>query len=302
MKFTVYQESRIGKRASNQDRTAYCYSRDALLMVVADGMGGHLHGEVAAHIAVQTITEAFRREARPSLSNPLQFLSLAFTHAHRAIIDFAADRGLPEAPRTTCVACVTQDKLAYWAHAGDSRLYLIRGERLLVQTRDHSRVQRMLDQGLIDPDDAATHPARNRVFSCLGGSHQPRIDFSRKMPLKAGDVLALCSDGVWAPLGNDLLVHSLAGANPMLSVPRLLEQAEALAGANSDNLSLIAMQWDRNYAEDSPSNVSTKTMPPDTFTARMGEVGAESVPSDLSEDDIGHAIEQIHKAIQKSSD
>lgn len=302
MKFTVYQESRIGMRASNQDRTAYCYSRDALLMVVADGLGGHLHGELAAHIAVETITEAFKREATPSLDNPLLFLSQAFNHAHRAIADFAAERGLPEAPRTTCVACVTQGQAAYWAHAGDSRCYLIRGERIVAQTRDHSKVQRMLDRGLIDADAAAAHPARNRLFSCLGGSHQPQIDFSRETPLESGDVIALCSDGVWAPLGNDLLVQSLAGANPMFSVPRLLEQAEARAGGNCDNLSLIAMQWGRNYAENNPSNISTKAMPPDTFTARMGDVGTERLPSGLSEDDVERAIDEIHRAIQKSSD
>ncbi len=302
MKFTVYQESRIGKRASNQDRTAYCYSRDALLMVVADGMGGHLHGELAAHIAVETITEAFKREATPSLSNPSLFLSQALIRAHHAIIEFAADRGMPEAPRTTCVACVAQGKVSYWAHAGDSRLYLIRGERILAQTHDHSRVQRMLDQGLIDAADAATHPARNRVFSCLGGSHQPQIDISPKTSLKSGDIIALCSDGVWAPLGNDLLVDSLAGANPMYSVPRLLEQAETRAGANSDNLSLIAMQWEKNYAESIPSNVSTKTLPLDSFTAKMGNIGKERLPSELSEDDIARSIAEIHQAIKKLSD
>jgi serine/threonine protein phosphatase PrpC len=160
----------------------------------------------------------------------------------------------------------------------------------------------MIDQGLIDADAAATHPARNRVFSCLGGTHLPQIDFSRKTPLEPGDVIALCTDGVWAPLGNDLLVHSLAGANPMLSVPRLLGQAEARAGANSDNLSLIAMQWDRNYDENTPSNVSTKTMPLHSFTAKMGETGKERLPSDLSEDDIERAIDEIRRAIQKFSD
>ncbi len=302
MKFTIYQESRIGKRASNQDRTAYCYSREALLMVVADGMGGHLHGELAAHIAAESITEDFKRAASPSLTNPALFLSQAFARAHRAIVAYADDRGMPEAPRTTCVACVAQDKIAYWAHAGDSRLYLIRGERLLAQTRDHSRVQRMIDQGLIDAAEAATHPARNRVFSCLGGSHQPQIELSPKTPLKPGDVIALCSDGVWAPLGNELLVPSLAGANPMYSVPRLLEQAETLAGANSDNLSLIAMQWEKNYAESKLSNVSTKTLPLDSFTAQMGSIGKDQLPSGLSEDDIARSVAEIHQAIKKFSD
>ena len=302
MRFTIYQESRIGRRASNQDRIAYCYSRDALLMVVADGMGGHLHGELAAQITVQYIAGSFKRSARPALDDPIRFLSRAMAHAHQAIIDFAAERGLPEAPRTTCVACVVQRGAAHWAHAGDSRLYLLRGQRLLAQTRDHSRVQMMLDQGLIDAAAAAAHPARNRVFSCLGGNHVPQIDFSHKTPLRPGDIIALCSDGVWAPLGNELLVRSLAGANPMLSVPRLLDLAGARAGENGDNLSLIAMQWDESYAGNTPSNVSTKTMPLDAVNTEMGESGPTRGPSDFSEDEIERAISEIRTAIQKFSD
>lgn len=303
MKFTIYQESRIGKRESNQDRVAYCYSRDALLMVVADGMGGHLHGEVAAQIAVQYITEAFQRDAKPALADPFMFLSRALTHAHHTILDYAADRELPEAPRTTCVVCVVQKSVAYWAHAGDSRLYVLRGGRVLAQTRDHSRVQMMLDQGLIDAEAAAVHPGRNRVFSCLGGNHPPQIDFSRKTPLKIGDVVALCTDGVWGPLGNDLLASSLAGMNPMAAVPRLLDLAELRAQENVDNLSLIAMQWGENYAEDTTlASVSTRTMPFDTFTTRMGEFGKDRAAPDLSEDDIERAISEIRNAIRKYSD
>lgn len=301
MKFTIYQESRIGKRESNQDRLAYCYSRDALLMVVADGMGGHLHGEVAAQIAVQYITGAFQRDAKPALADPFMFLSRALTHAHHTILDYAADRQLPEAPRTTCVVCVVQKNVAYWAHAGDSRLYVIRGGRVLAQTRDHSRVQMMLDQGLIDAEAAAVHPSRNRVFSCLGGNQAPQIDFSRKTPLKIGDVLALCTDGVWGPLGTDLLVSSLSGMNPMMAVPRLLDQAELRAHENVDNLSLIAMQWGENYAEATTlASISTRTMPLNAFTTRMGELGRAA--PDLSEDDIERAISEIRNAIRKYSD
>ena len=302
MKFTIYQESRTGKRESNQDRLAYCYSRDALLMVIADGMGGHLHGEVAAQIAVQYITEAFQRDATPALADPFMFLSRALNQAHQTILDYAADRKLPEAPRTTCVACVVQKNVAYWAHAGDSRLYALRGGRVLAQTRDHSRVQMLLDQGLIDAETAAVHPARNRVFSCLGGNHAPQVDFSRKTPLKSGDVVALCSDGVWGPLGNDLMAQSLAGMNPMVAVPRVLNLAESRGGDTSDNLSLIAMQWGENYAEDTLGSVSTRTMPFTAFTTRMGDVGKDRAAPDLSEDDIERAISEIRNAIRKHSD
>lgn len=204
MKFTIFQESRIGKRKANQDRTAYSYSRDALMMVVADGMGGHLHGEIAAQISVQFITEAFQRSAAPALVNPVFFLSRALTNAHNAIVDYAFDKQLPEAPRTTVVACVVQEGFAYWAHAGDSRLYVLRRGRIAAQTRDHSRVQLMMDQGLLDAEGAAHHPGRNRIYSCLGVP--TRRKSSIPSPLRCATATSLRSaptacGGRWATTG-----------------------------------------------------------------------------------------------------
>jgi serine/threonine protein phosphatase PrpC len=304
MRFTVYQESRIGARKSNQDRIAYCYSRDALLLVVADGMGGHLHGEVAAQIAVQYITESFQREARPALDDPFLFLSRAMTNAHHAILDYAMDRNLPEAPRTTCVACVIQNSVAHWAHAGDSRLYLIREGSLFAHTRDHSRVQMMVEQGLLSEKDALSHPSRNKVFSCLGGGHAPQIDFSRKTPLQTGDVMALCTDGAWSPLGNDLMVRVLSSGNVMQAVPQLLVEAQARAGSSCDNLSMIAIVWEENYLGDSLGSVETKTMPLDAFTTQLEQFGQSMSPTqltELSDEDIEQAIDEIRGAIHKYS-
>jgi serine/threonine protein phosphatase PrpC len=303
MKFTIFQESRPGKRPSNEDRIAYCYSRDTLLMVVADGMGGHLHGEVAAQIAVQCITESFQREAHPTLPDPFLFLSRTLSNAHHAILDYAADRFLPEAPRTTCVACIVQDSIAYWAHSGDSRLYAIRAGRIIGQTRDHSRVQRMVEDGLIAAEEAANHPARNRIFSCLGGAHPPQIDFSKKTPLMTGDILLLCTDGVWGPLSNELVGRTMSSGNVMQAVPALMNQAEAKGGASADNLSTIAIRWEENYTDDTLGSVSTKTMPVDSFTTQMeafakARKGNQPVPN-LSDDDIERAIQEINAAIRK---
>ncbi len=304
MRFTIYQESRIGARKSNQDRIAYCYSRDALLMVVADGMGGHLHGEVAAQIAVQYITESFQREAKPALPDPILFLSRALTNAHHAILDYAMDRSLPEAPRTTCVACIIQDNVAYWAHAGDSRLYAVRQGSLLAQTRDHSRVRMLVEQGVLSERDAAKHPSRNRVFSCLGGIHAPQIDFSRKTPLQSGDVIALCTDGAWSPLPNDALVRALGARNVMQAVPQLLAEAQAKAGDSCDNLSMIAIMWEDSYTGDPAALVETKTMPLEAFTTQLEQFGQSLTPAqmtELSESDIEQAIDEIRNAIQKYS-
>ena len=304
MRFTIYQESRQGGRHNNEDRTTYCYSRDALLMVVADGMGGHYYGEIAAQIAVQSLVESFQREATPTIADPFLFLQKAMTNAHHAISDFADAHSLKDSPRTTCVACIIQDNIAYWAHAGDSRLYLLREGRVQTHTRDHSRIQLLLEQGVITPAQAAVHPERNRVYSCLGGPQTPEIEFSRKTPLEAGDVLALCTDGVWSAFPDDMLAVALKRDNLMQAVPMLLGQAEIRNGPTADNLSIIAVRWEDSYidAASAPSLVSTQTMSRDTVTTRLDEFGRNpNYKSELSEDEIERAIEEIRATIQKYS-
>mgnify|MGYP006053445051 FL=1 len=300
MRFTIFQESRIGKRRTNQDRVAYSYTRDALLMVLADGMGGHLYGEIAAQISVQFIAQSFQQEARPKVSDPVLFLSRVLSNAHHAILDYAFDKHLTDIPRTTVVACLIQDGVAHWAHAGDSRLYMIRKGRLLYQTRDHSRVQLMLDQGLLDAEAAAVHPGRNRIFSCLGGNHPPQIEFSRGVSLTNGDVVAICSDGVWGPLEPGSLVNTLSDGRVMESVPRLMNEAEELGGHQCDNMTLIAMTWHDDHQEDIPDTVSTRTMPADAYTTQMEGFGrGKREQEDLSEDEIEKAIREINAAIHK---
>ncbi len=303
MKFTIYQESRPGKRQNNEDRIAHCYSRDALLMIVADGMGGHFYGEIAAQITVQTLTEGFQREATPAIGDPFRFLQKAMDSAHRAINDFTLQQRLTDSPRTTCVACIVQDNIAYWAHAGDSRLYQLRDGKVLVRTRDHSRVQLLMDQGIISQAQAARHPERNKVYSCLGGPQTPEIEFSRKTPLETGDVLALCSDGVWGPLAEETLTTSLHTTNLIEAIPALLDQAEAGGGSHADNLSIVAVRWEQSYADeasDGDSVVSTQGMADDTITTRPDEFGRNpDYQSELSEDEIERAIEEIRSTIDK---
>lgn len=309
MKFTIYQESRTGMRANNEDRLAYCYSREALLMVVADGMGGHYYGEVAAQIAVQTLTDAFPREFKPRMRDPFMFLQKGMLNAHRAILDFAGKHRLLDSPRTTCVACIVQNSVAYWAHSGDSRLYLLRNGRVLAQTRDHSRVRLLVDQGVISEEQMPGHPDRNKIYGCLGGQQKPEIEYSRKATLETGDVLVLCTDGIWSVLPADILAVSLKTADPADAVPILLGQAEARGGPHADNLSMIAVRWGDTYGDDRGSGsgsgrglISTRTMPRDTVTKRIDEFGRQpGGKTDLTEEEIELAIEEIRSAIQKYS-
>ncbi|MDR2364268.1 MAG: protein phosphatase 2C domain-containing protein [Zoogloeaceae bacterium] len=302
MRFTIYQESRRGQRKNNEDRLAYCYSRDALLLVVADGMGGHYYGEVAAQIAVQTLANAFQQEARTMLEDPFWFLQKHINNAHHAISAYSEAHRLKDSPRTTIVACVIQENIAYWAHAGDSRLYLIHQGRIASQTRDHSQVQMLLDEGMISREQAETHPERNKVYSCLGGSHPPEVECSRKTPLHSGDLLVLCTDGLWGVTPGDIMAQSLQHSDLVRAASQMMDRAEEWGGAQGDNLSLITVRWEEDYEERSPSIVSTLSMGPSEFTTRMEEFGRDpGYKSELSDDEIERAIDEIRAAIDKIS-
>jgi serine/threonine protein phosphatase PrpC len=175
MKFAIAQESRRGGRQANEDRVAHRRSGDALLMVVADGLGGHQHGELAAQMAVDHLGAAFAAQARPRLPNPHFFLVRAVEGAHAAIVHEARARGLRDFPRTCIAACVVQDGRAHWTHIGDCRVYVLRAGRILARTRDHSVVQRLVDEGRIREEAAGSHPERNRLFQCVGGVQVPQF-------------------------------------------------------------------------------------------------------------------------------
>ncbi|HET9042861.1 MAG TPA: protein phosphatase 2C domain-containing protein [Burkholderiales bacterium] len=304
MKFSVYQESRQGPRKSNQDRVAYCYSRDALCMVIADGMGGHLHGEVAAQIASQFIAEAFQRSAQPRLADPLKFLLESITNAHHAIVDYANVRSLLETPRTTCVACIVQDGLAHWAHVGDSRLYLIRNGRIEGQTKDHSRVQILVDAGRVREEAVPSHPDRNKIFNCLGQMGPPKVDLSRRIALRHGDVILMCTDGLWGPLTSRHICEELLRAEVMRAVPKLLDMAEVRAGREGDNASVVAMTWFEETGPAGAEGISTVSMDPTDIKTTVEQFGKSTPPATggyLTDDEIERAIDEIRNAIQKHS-
>jgi serine/threonine protein phosphatase PrpC len=301
MKFTIYQASRQGGRKNNQDRVAYSYSREALLMVVADGMGGHMHGEIAAQIAVQTLTEQFQKLATPRLPDPRAFLAQAVTRAHYAINDYAVEQDLLEIPHTTCVAAVVQDGTAYWAHVGDSRLYLFSDGGLIARTEDHTAVAQLVRDGIISEEEAGHHPERNKVSNCLGGYVIPQVECSASIPLHDADTLLLCTDGIWGmisiPEASALLhAYSLEDA-----VRNLMDHAEFRGGEHGDNLSLIAMTWGEARMP-SKDSISTLAMPAGGITTQLNTLsGAPPSAAAVSDDEIERAIAEIQQAIQKIS-
>ena len=300
MKFSIFQESRRGGRKYNQDRMGYVFSRDALVIVVADGMGGHMHGEIAAQITVEFIGQKFQREAKPRVADPVAFLNESVTGSHTAIMQYADEHGLLESPRTTVIVAVIQDGNAWWAHAGDSRAYLVRAGQIVTQTRDHSRVQQLVLQGIVREEAVAAHPDRNKIYNCLGAPVPPTVEISPRMRLKEGDTMLLCSDGLWGPLPSRLIANAFLNAPVMRAVPELLAQAERRAGADSDNLTAVAMTWNELEVA-GPDSVSTVTMPAGEVASRIDGFAATTKDEFLSDEEIEKAIAEIRSAISKAS-
>ncbi|HEX7466375.1 MAG TPA: protein phosphatase 2C domain-containing protein [Usitatibacter sp.] len=298
MRFTIFQDSRTGDRKGNEDRVGYSYSRDVLLMTIADGMGGHIDGEVAAEIAVSEITRRFQQEARNKLKRPVDFLVSSIQSAHRAIVSHAVEHNLLECPRTTVVACIVQNGSAFWAHAGDSRLYVLRRGELVAQTQDHSRVQMMIDAGEITPEMAARHPERNKIFSCLGGVVPPQIATGREFALEPGDTVMLSTDGFWAQIPGNILGGMLRKQTLVDVMPGLLVEAQRRAKGESDNLSVVAMTWENQ--ED--AGVSDTQSMDTEFTSSSNtteQLESKAPVEDVTDEDIERAINEIQNAIRR---
>ena len=303
MRFSIYQESKKGGRKSNQDRMGYCFTREALLMIVADGMGGHVQGDMAAQIAVQTVGSLFQQQALPTLKSPQRFLEASLLDAHQQILHYRAANKLAESPRTTIVACVVQNGAAFWAHVGDSRLYWVRAGDIIAQTRDHSKIQSMILQGLASPADLETHPDRNKLFNCLGSPEPPTVELSRKMTLQPGDTLFLCTDGLWSAVSDQAIASAFAGSTVMRAVPDMIYLALMEAGTDADNVTGMAMSWEGADLEDE-TGVSTVAMPLGAITTTIDHLRPTQleVPgSPMTDSEIERAIDDIRASIRKSN-
>ncbi|MCA3242592.1 MAG: PP2C family protein-serine/threonine phosphatase [Pseudomonadota bacterium] len=302
MRFAVYQVSRKGGRAKNEDRMGYCYTRESGLFALADGMGGHPEGEVASQLALQTLAASFQREARPRLADPLRFLHDAIVAGHHQLLRYATERGLLDTPRTTIVACLLQGNAAYWAHCGDSRLYLVRGDKLVARTRDHSYSE--LQETLAHVMPTGDRLNRNVLFTCLGSPGKPVVDAAGPLRMHPRDRVLLCSDGLWSSV-SDAEITDVVAAHPISeAVPELVERALRVAGERSDNVTALAVEWEG--AEGTDSGVSTHSLGQEVFASTIqASIGSESPPGSVDELDdaeIERSIREINEAIRRSSD
>jgi serine/threonine protein phosphatase PrpC len=299
MKFSVYQVSRRGGREKNEDRMGYCYTRDSGLFALADGMGGHPEGEVASQLALQTLAGAFQREAKPNLKSPLRFLQDSILAGHHQLLRYATEKGLVDTPRTTVVACVLQGRAAFWAHCGDSRLYLVRGGNLIARTRDHSYTELQQTLSQVVPIDAKFN--RSVLFTCLGSPGKPVVDTVGPVTLQTGDRLIVCSDGLWSQLGDDEIVELLSTRTLSDSVPEMVERALRNGGAHGDNVTVLAVEWEAAEDSESIAGVSTRSLGEDVFASTIQASLADTAPGDLDEAEIERSIREINEAIQRSS-
>lgn len=226
------QHTEIGGRDEQQDRVQILSRGDGLLLALADGMGGHEGGALAAQAVIDVACEQFDSDAH---SEPKELLVAIAGRAHERINAIGAERGIN--PHCTCVLMHLAESEATWAHVGDSRLYRFENGCLVGRTLDHSVVELLRLQGRITEEEMKTHPDQNRLYEALGGKQQPKIETDRA-PTKAGDGFLLASDGLWENVGERDLIKVLRARNLGRALRKLVKRAKAKGGPDCDNVSV----------------------------------------------------------------
>jgi len=238
------QISLLGDREDNQDRVAIIKSDRAALLAVLDGMGGHSDGSRAAETALKSLSESFSKQTQP-IFDPLGFMHMSLSRAHDEVVRLGNEQVLEARPRATVVLCLVQEGTAYFGHVGDSRIYHLRNHAILDRTRDHSHVELLLREGKITEADIPTHPMRNFVECCLGGDAAvPEMSISGRILLQPGDVLLLCSDGIWSGLKDeDVATFARDQANLQAALEVLAKRAVRASAPYSDNSTAAVLRY-----------------------------------------------------------
>lgn len=236
MKWRFDIASDIGGRANQQDRTAVFdvpNGKDARLVVLADGMGGHSDGDLAAQAVVDTAERAL---ADTVFDNPQEILSDVCVRAHRAILQLGRDRGCN--PASTCVCLYLTDEEAYWAHVGDSRLYHFQGNQLLSHTRDHT-VRELLKEA--PRNERVDAHAEHLLYMCLGGQNTLQPEFGASA-MGQEDWFLLCSDGFWDRVDAEEAADRVEDGFGDKLATDLVKLATERGGTNSDNVSVVLVR------------------------------------------------------------
>jgi PPM family protein phosphatase len=241
------------RRGSNED--SYCTRGDLGLFIVADGMGGHAAGEVASHLAVETIQTFIAETAgadknrtwpfpfEPSISLEGNRLKAAFRLANRQIAKATADSADLRGMATTASALLAGTRTACVGHIGDSRIYVLRNGTLAQVTDDHSWVEEQVRAGTMTETAARQHPWRNVVTRALSGGGDPEIDTVELAP-KPGERFLLCSDGLSGVVPHDAIARILGDAGASLDDICAHLIAAANEGGGPDNITALVLEVD----------------------------------------------------------
>ncbi|MBI3560999.1 MAG: serine/threonine-protein phosphatase [Gammaproteobacteria bacterium] len=242
MQYVIGRTSRLGNRSVNQDRVSVLERENTVLLVVGDGLGGKSGGELAAQTLITTMANGFKTSRLP-IPDPKALLTGLLHKAHFNVIEAGRLQTPPVNPGTTAVVCLIQEGVATWAHVGDSRLYLFRGGVPIYRTRDHSVVESMYEKGQISMHKRGTHPMKNYMTRCIGFTDTvPEVSVSNDIHLLPGDIMLLCTDGLWEPLDDMLLGSMLIEGKLSDALNKTAECAEQKSYPNSDNISAAALQ------------------------------------------------------------
>ncbi|HZZ16053.1 MAG TPA: Stp1/IreP family PP2C-type Ser/Thr phosphatase [Candidatus Sulfotelmatobacter sp.] len=236
------------QRENNEDSYLYWepaddqeFERKGRLAVIADGMGGHEGGHEASRLAVETVREAYDKGFR---DDPQAALVESFAAAHTRILEYAGQHPAFQGMGTTCTALVLIGSHLYFAHVGDSRLYLIRGAHISRLTRDHSYVGRLVESGLVRAEDAEKHPQRHILTAALGAGLEVAADGAEQgRELQPGDDLLLCTDGLWGVVTEEELEAAVTRDAPAESCAALVKLARERGGP--DNITLQVLHISR---------------------------------------------------------
>ncbi len=232
------------QRENNEDSFAYWESEnDAVfdvkgrLAVVADGMGGYEGGQEASHLAVETVLEVYGNSTDAS---PDGLLVEALRTAHERIRERATANPSLYGMGTTCTAAAIVAGRLYFAHVGDSRLYLLRSGNVQQLTRDHSYVGRLVESGLISRSEAEIHPQRHILTAALGTVGELVADSSETpLVLDKGDILLLCTDGLWGQVKDEELSRIPAGQSMSEVCRDLIRLARQRGGPDNITLQVL---------------------------------------------------------------
>lgn len=239
----TYSITDVGRvRSMNQDRYSNYFHPRFSLLLLADGMGGHNAGEVAAAMAIDACREYFMKDKERSDYEAL--LTEAVEAANLAVYEKGESISEYRRMGTTICAAVIADRQLTIAHVGDSRIYLFRDGKLLQLTQDHSLVADMVRQGLLTPEQALVHPDRNTLTRAVGTNETIAVD-TRTLSLSAGDRLLLCSDGLTKMMDTEA-IETILAAEPVAreAAEMLVKQANDNGGADNITLTLYDIGGD----------------------------------------------------------